>query len=188
MEGGVVPKSLYKLDLESASNEHEHSLYHSISLAHGQVHHIAININDPGAVLTWDFDVMRHNVIFTVLHETKAIQGDASTSATINTTTDDDSLATREWKEGTDCIKVEPSVICHDGESIQGTHIIQEQGTYILQWQNPDEGEFLPSISAHKAQLMYFYEVLPSAHYRGSMMSLQSAVSGRSMASSSLSR
>lgn len=69
MEGGVVPKSLYRLDLEAASNDHEHSLYHSISLAHGQVHHVAINTNDPGAVLTWDFDVMRHNVIFTVLHE-----------------------------------------------------------------------------------------------------------------------
>lgn len=43
---------------------------------------------------------------------------------------------------------------------------MQEPGTYILQWQNPEEGEFLPSISSHKAQLMYFYETLRSAHYR----------------------
>lgn len=44
---------------------------------------------------------------------------------------------------------------------------MQETGTYILQWQNrEDQGEFLPSISSHKAQLMYFYETLPSAHYR----------------------
>ena len=25
----------------------------------------------------------------------------------------------KEWKEGPDCNKVEPTVICHDGESIQ---------------------------------------------------------------------
>lgn len=50
---------------------------------------------------------------------------------------------------------------------VQGTHIMQNAGIYILQWQNQeDQAEFLPSISSHKAQLMYFYETLPSAHYR----------------------
>ncbi|KAK0160329.1 hypothetical protein PV328_007754 [Microctonus aethiopoides] len=188
MEGGVVPKSLYRLEVEGTSNEHEHSLYHSISIAHGQLHHVIINTNDPGALLTWDFDVMRHNVMFTVLHESK--NSDLATKASPSEECSDDSGASaiKVWKEGCNWIKVEPSIICHDGESIQGTHIIQEPGIYILQWQNPDEGEFLPSISSHKAQLMYFYEVLPSAHYRGSMMSLQSVVSGRSVASSSLSR
>ena len=44
---------------------------------------------------------------------------------------------------------------------------MQETGIYVLQWQNSEEqGEFLPSISSHKAQLMYFYETLPSAHYK----------------------
>lgn len=44
---------------------------------------------------------------------------------------------------------------------------MQDAGTYVLQWQNQeDQTEFLPSISSHKAQLMYFYETLPSAHYR----------------------
>lgn len=44
---------------------------------------------------------------------------------------------------------------------------MQDTGTYVLQWQNQeDQAEFLPSISSHKAQLMYFYETLPSAHYR----------------------
>jgi len=69
MEGGVVPKNLYKVDLEGTSGEHEHSLYHSISLSRGQTHHVFVESDDPGAVLTWDFDVMRHNVIFTVLHK-----------------------------------------------------------------------------------------------------------------------
>lgn len=71
MEGRVVPKNLYKADLEGASCEHEHSLYHSISLGRGQVHNVIIRSNDPGAVLTWDFDVMRNKVIFTVLHKSK---------------------------------------------------------------------------------------------------------------------
>ena len=44
---------------------------------------------------------------------------------------------------------------------------MQDTGTYVLQWQNQeDQVEFLPSISSHKAQLMYFYETLPAAHYR----------------------
>lgn len=68
-ENGTVPKNLYKIDFENPTSENGHSLYNSISLSHGQVHHVAINTNDVGAVLTWDFDVMRHNVIFTVLHE-----------------------------------------------------------------------------------------------------------------------
>lgn len=190
-ENGTVPKNLYKIDFENPTSENGHSLYNSISLSHGQVHHVAINTNDVGAVLTWDFDVMRHNVIFTVLHEKNTGNIDTEKAATSEVSTsdfDEKETSLKEWKEGVNCVKVEPSVVCHDGESIQGTHIVQEPGTYVLQWKNPDEGEFLPSISAHKAQLMYFHEVLPSAHYRGSMMSLQSAVSSKSFASSSLSR
>ncbi|CAB0030158.1 unnamed protein product [Trichogramma brassicae] len=53
--GGVVPKNLYRADLEGTSAEHEHSLYHSVSLSRGQTHNVAIHCNDPGAVLTWDF-------------------------------------------------------------------------------------------------------------------------------------
>jgi len=71
MEGGVVPKNLYRVDLEGISGEHEHSLYHSISLSRGQTHHVFIESDDPGAVLTWDFDVMRHNVVFTVFYNSR---------------------------------------------------------------------------------------------------------------------
>ncbi|XP_012057546.1 PREDICTED: protein real-time [Atta cephalotes] len=188
MEGGVVPKNLYKVDLEGTTGEHEHSLYHSISLSRGQTHHVFIESDDPGAVLTWDFDVMRHNVIFTVLHKSRNSENGAiSELPELAIGGDHEIVAAKELKDN--YIKVEHSIICHDGESIQGTHIMQDTGTYVLQWQNQeDQVEFLPSISSHKAQLMYFYETLPAAHYRGSMMSLQSAISGRSEASSSLSR
>lgn len=180
-EGGIVPKHLYKMELEPTSTQEEHNLYHSISLSRGQIHRIIIRSNDPGSVLTWDFDVMRHNIIFTVLYQ--------GHDDTINRSLDEDAelLETKEIKGH--FIKVEPSIICHDGESIQGSHIMQEAGIYILQWHNQDDpGEFLPSISSHKAQLMYFYETLSSTHYRGSMMSLQSAISIKSEATSFLSR
>lgn len=188
MEGGVVPKNLYKVDLEGTSGEHEHSLYHSISLSRGQTHRVFIESDDPGAVLTWDFDVMRHNVIFTVLHKSRNSENGAiAESPEVAIGGDHEVIVVKELKDN--YVKVEPSIVCHDGESIQGTHIMQDTGIYILQWHNQeDQAEFLPSISSHKAQLMYFYETLPSAHYRGSMMSLQSAMSGRSEASSSLSR
>lgn len=184
-EGGVVPKHLYKLDLENSTNEHEHTLYRSVSLNRGQIHRVMIHSNDPGAVLTWDFDVMRHNVTFTVLHQVKEnTTSEKIESPSCSTENGEDSAES----EG-EFIKVEPSIMCHDGESIQGTHIMQESGVYVLQWHNQeDQAEFLSSIGGHKAQLMYFYETLPSVHYRGSMMSLQSAVSGKSEASSCLSR
>ncbi|XP_076672393.1 real-time isoform X2 [Andrena cerasifolii] len=187
-EGGIVPKHLYKMDLETASGEQEQNLYHSISLSRGQIHRVIIHSNDPGAVLTWDFDIMRHNALFTVLFQAndgnKHLPSGVSESLTDE---DGELLGTKELKGH--FIKVESSVVCHDGESIQGSHIMQEAGIYVLQWHNQDDvGEFLPSISGHKAQLMYFYETLPSIHYRGSMMSLQSAVSAKSEASSSLSR
>ncbi|CAL7933009.1 unnamed protein product [Xylocopa violacea] len=183
-EGGIVPKHLYKTELEPAS-EQEHNLYHSISLSGGQIHRVIIHSNDPGAVLTWDFDVMRRNIIFTVLYQAKDDAKNLSSESDADE--DGEQSETGEIKEH--FIKVEPSVICHDGESIQGSHIMQDAGTYILQWHNQDDaGEFLSSISSHKAQLMYFYEMLPAAHYRGSMMSLQSALSGKSEAISFLSR
>lgn len=65
-----MPKHLYKMDLETASGEQEQNLYHSISLSRGQIHRVIIHSNDPGAVLTWDFDIMRHNALFTVLFQT----------------------------------------------------------------------------------------------------------------------
>ncbi|XP_076239595.1 real-time [Calliopsis andreniformis] len=183
-EGGIVPKHLYKLDLETTFGEQEQNLYHSISLSRGQIHRVIIHSNDPGAVLTWDFDVMRHNAMFTVLYQATDINKDGSESLTDE---NPELVGTKELKGH--FIKVQPSIVCHDGESIQGSHIMQEAGIYVLQWHNQEDmGEFLPSISGHKAQLMYFYETLPSIHYRGSMMSLQSAVSGKSEASSSLSR
>lgn len=57
-------------------------------------------------------------------------------------------------------------------------------GTYILQWHCPAT----TPAKAGSAQLLYYYEVLSSESYRGSMTSLQSGFSAMSVASSCQSR
>lgn len=69
-------------------------------------------------------------------------------------------------KESVNYKKKELTITSRAKESIQGS-IEMEKMTYILQWMTP------PSID-NSTRLMYFYEVLSSANYRGSMTSLQS--------------
>ncbi|MCL4128340.1 UNVERIFIED_CONTAM: hypothetical protein GTU68_011877, partial [Idotea baltica] len=73
VEGGLVPKTLY-LPGEELEGSHrpqltlsDVSIYHSVSLAKGQVHEVQLLIEDPGAVICWDFDVMKSDVTFSVL-------------------------------------------------------------------------------------------------------------------------
>ncbi|PSN52190.1 SEC14-like protein 1 [Blattella germanica] len=68
-EGGLVPKGLYMTegDLEREGCPlTEDSIYHSVSLGRGQVHEVLVTNDDPGSVITWDFDVMKQDVMFTV--------------------------------------------------------------------------------------------------------------------------
>lgn len=75
-EGGIVPKSLYK----SLSDEEGHSpvhdgnhIYQSIDLKPGQIHEVIIKNNDPSSVLTWDFDVIRSTLKFSVFRTCKTL-------------------------------------------------------------------------------------------------------------------
>lgn len=123
-EGGLVPKNLYlttgDIDREGFSLK-EDSLYHSISLGKSQLHEVVIHIDEPHTVITWDFDVMLQDVVFSVLvtnlpitsKETSCI-GDSEHKCAID----------KNWKEGKDYFKVESPIVCHDGESVQvGFHI-----------------------------------------------------------------
>lgn len=206
-EGGLVPKALYmtegELEREGCPLT-EDSIYHSVSLGRGQVHEVLVSNDDPGSVITWDFDVMRQDIIFTVFR-TRVPVPPQSASGPLQTIQQMNPLATdpehrsaieKSWKEGVDYFRVETSVVCHDGESIQGSHVTSHVGTYILQWKFrcSHQLDLLDSITAHKAQVMYYYEKLCSADYRGSMSSLQSgnsafsALSARSGTSSCPSR
>ncbi|XP_065203554.1 SEC14-like protein 1 [Planococcus citri] len=187
-EGGHIPKSLYLPESELEKEGvimGENSIYSSFSLHRGQVFEVVIRIKDVGTVITWDFDVMRQDVVFTIYRISKEIDlkdGPASSPGS-----EQKSIIDRSWKEGEDYEKVENSFVCHDGESVQGSHVTQFVAVYILQWKyaqivsqlsHEGSGDCPRSSSSHKAQIMYFYELLHSADYRGSMTSLQSAQSG----------
>ena len=237
------------------------------------MHEGLVKISDRGCVVTWDFDVMRHDVVFTVYRLKDpppasrgpksplltADGGGTGSSSTANggkavaaaaaggkeggegggdapkedaaagggtaftfpakselaaegvvgekkpETADEAAAASgamamessshvscieKHWREGVDYFKVESSIVCHDGESIQGSHVTSHVGTYVLQWRFYDKppptghhhsalDDVIDSITStqHKAKVMYYYEVLSSSDYRGSMTSLQSCQS-----------
>uniref|UniRef100_A0A2A4K7N3 CRAL-TRIO domain-containing protein n=1 Tax=Heliothis virescens TaxID=7102 RepID=A0A2A4K7N3_HELVI len=194
-EGGLVPKSLY---VSGAFTEREgdplseDSIYRSVSLGKGQVHEVIVPNRDPQSVLTWDFDVLRHDIAFTVYRSDHELCHPPADTSALCVGGGDEARSVLEqkgWREGDHFHRVEPTLVCHDGESIQGSHVMLECGSYVLQWRcdAPD--------SAHRAaQLMYFHETLTSHHYKGSMSSLQSGtsgfscLSGKSVASSCPSR
>ncbi|XKL63866.1 hypothetical protein PGB90_006230 [Kerria lacca] len=194
-EGGLVPKSLYLPDSELEKEGFslgENSIYNSFTLHRGQVFEIVVHTKESGTVITWDFDVMRQDVLFTVYKVNLPLEvkdGPVSSPGS-----ELKSIIEKNWREGPEYEKAEMSVMCHDGESVQGSHVAQWAAIYILQWKyssnvgnqfshDGNSGDSTKS-SSHKAQIMYFYEVLPSANYKGSMTSLQSTQSGFSAFSS----
>ncbi|XP_071547892.1 SEC14-like protein 1 isoform X2 [Panulirus ornatus] len=204
-EGGLVPKSMYQPGEEvDGTRQHiplsDQSMYHSVSLGRGQVHEVILLIEDPGSVICWDFDVMKNDVSFSVLRTKVPIthrpepQSPSGAMGVIDAVMGSDeqhrSIIEKTWREGHEYFRVEPQLICHDGESIQGSHVTSHMGTYILQWryyestQHTSPLDIIDSITAHKSKIMYYYETLKSADYRGSMTSLQSCQSGFSSLSS----
>jgi len=201
-EGGTVPKSFYMSSQEFEKDQSPgphliESYYQSLSLNKGQVHEVVVENTDRGSVITWDFDVMKHDVMFCVFRTVEAIRRKGSSPAnmrdmgsfTLGPTGDpvQYTYIGRGWTEGKEFFRAEAPIICHDGESIQGSHVTQTVGTYILQWSYFDRASLTGQSSdmwdnlthpQHKAKLMYYYEVLNSTDYMGSMTSLQSTQSG----------
>ncbi|XP_053609889.1 protein real-time isoform X3 [Plodia interpunctella] len=193
-EGGLVPKSLY---VAGAFTERdgdplsEDSVYRCVSLGKGQIHEVIVVNRDPHSVLTWDFDVLRHDISFAVFRSVHELTiADDNPALCVGSGGSEKSvLDQKNWREGEHYHRVEPALHCHDGESIQGSHVMTESGSYVLQWRC----ELLDS-TPRAAQLVYFHETLDSQQYKGSMSSLQSGtsgfscLSGKSVASSCPSR
>jgi hypothetical protein len=197
-EGGLVPKSLYmtpqEFEKDQSPGPHlmDNSCYQSIALNKGQVHEVLIQNNDKGSVITWDFDVMKHDLVFTVFRTKETVPAKLVVPATTPTSVSADPLQYtsigKGWREGAEYHRVEASIVCHDGESIQGSHVTNTTGSYILQWSHFDRAALAGSGGQdmwdtitqpqHKAKVMFYYEVLNSLDYRGSMTSLQSTQSG----------
>jgi len=206
-EGGLVPKSYYmssqEFEKDQSPGPHLIENYHSLSLNKGQVHEVLIENTDKGSVITWDFDVMKHDVMFCVFRTVEAIKKKGGSTSGVakekkeevgsfnnmGTSGDPEHYTGigRGWTEGKEYFRAEAPIVCHDGESIQGSHVTQTVGSYILQWsyfdrvslsgQSPDMWDNLTH-PQHKAKLMFYYEVLNSIDYMGSMTSLQSTQSG----------
>ncbi|XP_055301450.1 protein real-time [Sitodiplosis mosellana] len=176
-EGGIVPKSLYKSlsdDDGVGSPTHDgHHIYQSVDLKPGQIQEVIIKNNDPHSILTWDFDVVRSNLKFTVYRTPKSLPTVSDKGRSIF---ESDDLEVEK-----DYYRVEPTLDCHQKESVQGSHVMAHNGNYVLQW-------ICPSTCDTPAQLMFFYEVLSSENYKGSMSNLQPGISAMSLASSCQSR
>ena len=138
-----MPKSYYMSEEDYIKEKSEgnkffdDSMYQSISLQKGQIHEIVINISEKGSVICWDFDVMKQDVQFSVLkldrllptleesdESDSASQGCGVSSAPQHGRSSIDGTAgpiiiPKTWKIDQDFHVVEPTLICHDGESVQ---------------------------------------------------------------------
>jgi len=58
----------------SAAHQHDHrNLYKTVELKAGFTHELLIRNSDPKSVLTWDFDVMRNDLHFTLYRVTEEL-------------------------------------------------------------------------------------------------------------------
>lgn len=82
-EGGLIPKHLYKsesIDVEGGghggmAHPHDHhGLYKSVDLKPGQIFELLIRNADPRSVLTWDFDVLRNDLLFALYRTDKQFE------------------------------------------------------------------------------------------------------------------
>lgn len=186
-EGGLVPKSLYQEDLMDGSPDEppltHDSLYQTSHVVKEFPHEVLLQVPQRGSVITWDFDILKGDVTFTVFrcktplseaplhqHHVSGATGGIGSVQYID----------KGMTVGVDLSIVEPPHICRDGDSLQGSHVTSQSGSYILQWKYFDSAKasFDFPLSSHKSKVMYCTELLPSEAFRGSMSSLQSCQSG----------
>ncbi|KAH8272187.1 hypothetical protein KR018_010648 [Drosophila ironensis] len=187
-DGGLVPKTLYKMNsleehdvetadkispinssgvLASVTSHDPRNVYKTVELKAGFSHELLIRNEDPKSVLTWDFDVVRNELHFTLYRVTEVLPEKNDSAVSFFDLT--------QFIEGVNYFKEEPTLICRHTESVQGSHVMHHNDSYIMQWFSPSG-----------AQLNFFYEVLSSVNYKGSMTSLQSAFSSNSSTATSI--
>uniref|UniRef100_A0A915D8G2 CRAL-TRIO domain-containing protein n=1 Tax=Ditylenchus dipsaci TaxID=166011 RepID=A0A915D8G2_9BILA len=197
--GGHVPKSEYRPVQEQALRENEEdiltSTYTSASIHRGAPHEVCVNVPSAGCVLTWDFDVIKGECEFVLYHSGKVIKQNAqptspnpvervtaviaSTSLLSSSSPPFVVAVDPNLKLGPEISIQEKPVIFGEGDSMQGSHFCTSSGTYIMQWRSPEAStghhqSFDFSNLSHKCKLMYYFELLNSADFRGSVASLQS--------------
>ncbi|XP_068099566.1 SEC14-like protein 5 [Hyperolius riggenbachi] len=191
-EGGLVPKSLYQSDDDNETSDHirlwTETIYHSTCIYKGAPHEISAEILEVESVITWDFDVLRGDVVFSLFHSKRAPLSHQKDSCSVTPATcssNNVQLIDKNWSLGVDYSWVEAPLVCREGESIQGSHVTRWPGFYILQWKMHSSSsgtsiarvdDVLASLQgcSNKCKVMYYFEVLASEDFRGSMSSLES--------------
>ncbi|XP_030653817.1 SEC14-like protein 5 [Nomascus leucogenys] len=198
-EGGLVPKSLYMTEEEQERTDQLwqwSETYHSATVLRGAPHEVAVEILEGESVITWDFDILRGDVVFSLYHTKQVPRLGAREPGTRAS----GQLIDKGWVPGRDYSRVEAPLVCREGESIQGSHVTRWPGVYLLQWQMhsppgsvacslPGVDDVLTALHSPgpKCKLLYYCEVLASEDFRGSMSSLESCTSGFSQLSAATS-
>ncbi|XP_076838879.1 SEC14-like protein 5 [Brachyhypopomus gauderio] len=193
-EGGQVPKSYYQTETDKENSDHIHlwtdTIYQSAQVFRGAPHEVLIEVVEEHSVITWDFDILRGDVIFSIFHSRRTPQPLSREVSMALPELNNQQIMERTWILGVDYSIVESALTCRQGESIQGSHIARWPGLYILQWQAcvaaPCRADDVaPSLqdSTNICKLMYYTELLASHNFRGSMTSLESCHSGFSQLS-----
>ncbi|KAK3091561.1 hypothetical protein FSP39_020820 [Pinctada imbricata] len=188
-DGSLVPKSLYKEEFMDKSPEGPplsiDSCYLTSHVVKDYPHEVLIQVPQKGSVITWDFDILKGDVTFTVFRCKRSISADPCHQHHVSGATGGIGSVQyigKQMQVGPDLSIVEPPHICRDGDSVQGSHVVSESGSYILQWKYFDSAKagFDFTLATHKSKVMYYTELLKSEAFRGSMSSLQSCQSGLS--------
>ncbi|XP_072464320.1 SEC14-like protein 5 isoform X2 [Notamacropus eugenii] len=178
-EGGIIPKALYQIeeDQENADRVQlwTETVYQSASVFQGAPHEIAVEILEGESVITWDFDILRGDVVFNLFHSKQAPEPKPRETRAGSSV----QLIDPSWVLGVDYSRVESPLVCREGESIQGSHVTRWPGFYLLQWKMatpvacaasslPRVDDALTSVQSpgRKCKLLYYYEVLASVDFR----------------------
>ncbi|XP_066516420.1 SEC14-like protein 5 [Hoplias malabaricus] len=186
-EGGQVPKSCYQTEEHLENPDHVRlwadTIYQSVQILTGEPHEVMLEVVEASSVITWDFDVLRGDIVFDIFHS-KRVSG-ASGSTSLLDELSNVRLIHSTWTLGVDYSRVQSPLTCREGESVQGSHVTRWPGLYILQWTvySPTPSDEAAPGSAHTCKLMYYTELLDSHDFRGSMTSLESCQSGFSQLS-----
>ncbi|KAI4893589.1 hypothetical protein NFI96_019283, partial [Prochilodus magdalenae] len=172
-EGGQVPKSYYQTEAELENADHirlwADTIYQSAQVFKEAPHEVMIEVVEESSVITWDFDILRGDMVFNIYHSKRTPQPPRKDSPAALPELNNVQLIGRSWTLGVDYSMVESPLTCREGESIQGSHITRWPGLYILQWKAcgpthnraDDVNPSLPG-PAHTCKLMYYTELLAS--------------------------
>ncbi|XP_022092458.1 SEC14-like protein 1 isoform X2 [Acanthaster planci] len=185
-EGGLIPKTCYR-SMEDLQNPDElplcsETIYKSATVQKGLPQEVMIHITDAHQVLTWDFDILRGDVVFSVLMTRRPLTPHKEPMGPMGPA--NSVYIDKSHVCGVDYRQVELPLVCKAGASIQGSHVCQMPGWYILQFKFYSSSSQSKMDQAkvhhhhHKSKIMYYYEVLSHEDFRGSMSSLKSCHSG----------